>query len=164
VAAAAEQRVHHSDHGSQYASIEAGVRPSRGAVGDAYDNAMVERLSIGVASRSRPKRASPSSNSSRAFAIRVGVTHRSSSPITFERDYAATGIEPRAHQHAVVLALVKERPASVITSCIASVPAVLDSRSTRRPWQRASRDEKMLSSEPKDRPKEEDKVQSNQVP
>jgi len=39
--------VHHSDQGSQYASIafgkscrEAGVRPSMGSVGDAYDNAM----------------------------------------------------------------------------------------------------------------------------
>ena len=41
--------VHHSDHGSQYTSIafgnrcrEAGVRPSMGSVGDAYDNAMAE--------------------------------------------------------------------------------------------------------------------------
>ena len=41
--------VHHSDHGTQYTSIafglrckEAGVRPSMGTVGDAYDNAMCE--------------------------------------------------------------------------------------------------------------------------
>jgi putative transposase len=41
--------VHHSDHGCQYTSIafgkrckEARVRPSRGSVGDAYDNAMCE--------------------------------------------------------------------------------------------------------------------------
>jgi putative transposase len=40
---------HHSDHGTQYTSIafglrckEAGVRPSMGTVGDAYDNAMCE--------------------------------------------------------------------------------------------------------------------------
>jgi putative transposase len=51
---AVEQRrpqsvVHHSDHGCQYTSIafgrrcrEVGVRPSRGSVGDAYDNAMCE--------------------------------------------------------------------------------------------------------------------------
>ena len=39
--------IHHSDHGSQYTSVafgkrcgEAGVRPSVGSVGDAYDNAM----------------------------------------------------------------------------------------------------------------------------
>jgi putative transposase len=41
--------VHHSDHGCQYTSFafgrrcrEAGVRPSLGSVGDAYDNAMCE--------------------------------------------------------------------------------------------------------------------------
>ena len=41
--------VHHSDQGSHYTSLafggrcrEAGVRPSMGSVGDAYDNAMCE--------------------------------------------------------------------------------------------------------------------------
>jgi len=41
--------IHHSDHGTQYTSIEFGVRckaakvrPSMGTVGDAYDNAMCE--------------------------------------------------------------------------------------------------------------------------
>ena len=41
--------IHHSDQGSQYTSLaignrceEAGVRPSTGSVGDAYDNAMGE--------------------------------------------------------------------------------------------------------------------------
>lgn len=41
--------IHHSDQGSQYTSVafgsrcrEAGVRPSTGSVGDAYDNAMCE--------------------------------------------------------------------------------------------------------------------------
>ena len=41
--------IHHSDHGSQYTSIEYGtrcrdfaIRPSMGTVGDAYDNAMCE--------------------------------------------------------------------------------------------------------------------------
>jgi putative transposase len=43
--------IHHSDQGTQYTSIafglrckEAGVRPSMGSVGDAYDNAMCESL------------------------------------------------------------------------------------------------------------------------
>ena len=43
--------IHHSDRGSQYTSVafgdrcrEAGVRPSMGSVGDAYDNAMCESL------------------------------------------------------------------------------------------------------------------------
>jgi putative transposase len=41
--------IHHSDQGSQYTSIafgnrcrEAGLRPSMGSVGDAYDNALCE--------------------------------------------------------------------------------------------------------------------------
>ena len=41
--------IHHSDQGSQYTSVafgkrcgEAGVRPSMGSVGNAYDNAMAE--------------------------------------------------------------------------------------------------------------------------
>ncbi len=41
--------IHHSDHGSQYTSLEfgrtlqqAGILPSMGSVGDAYDNAMAE--------------------------------------------------------------------------------------------------------------------------
>jgi putative transposase len=44
-----QEVIHHSDQGSQYTSIafggrctEAGVRPSMGSVGDAYDNAMAE--------------------------------------------------------------------------------------------------------------------------
>ena len=45
-----------------------------------------------------------------------------------------------------------------------SVTAVLDRRSTRQPQKRAGRDEKMLSAEPKDRPKEEDRMPSNQIP
>src|SRR5437762_4432570 len=43
--------IHHSDHGCQYTSFrfgrrckEAGVRPSMGTVGDAYDNAMCGEL------------------------------------------------------------------------------------------------------------------------
>ena len=44
-----EAVIHHSDQGTQYTSIafglrckQAGVRPSMGSVGDAYDNAMCE--------------------------------------------------------------------------------------------------------------------------
>jgi putative transposase len=44
-----ENVIHHTDHGSQYTSVafgkrcrEAGVRPSMGSVGDAYDNALCE--------------------------------------------------------------------------------------------------------------------------
>jgi putative transposase len=56
--------IHHSDQGSQYTSVsfgkrcaEAGVRPSMGSVGDAYDNAMAESffstLEAELLSRSR---------------------------------------------------------------------------------------------------------------
>ena len=83
--------IHHSDQGSQYTSIafgkrcrEAAVRPSMGSVGDAYDNAMAEsffatlecELLDRANSRRRPRRAWPSSNSSRASTIRGGGTHR----------------------------------------------------------------------------------------
>ncbi len=48
--------IHHSDQGSQYTSIafgvrckEAGVRPSMGSVGDAYDNAPLGRFALQIA-------------------------------------------------------------------------------------------------------------------
>ena len=84
--------VHHSDQGSQYTSIafgkrcrEAGVRPSMGSVGDAYDNAMARAssprssasFSIGAGSRPKPKRGWPCSSSSRASTIRGDATPRS---------------------------------------------------------------------------------------
>ena len=64
--------IHHSDQGSQYTSLafghrcrDAGVRPSMGSVGDAYDNAMCESFyaardascSRGTASARRPRHA-----------------------------------------------------------------------------------------------------------
>jgi putative transposase len=45
--------VHHSDRGSQYVSIkyterlaQAGIEPSVGSVGDSYDNALAEILTV----------------------------------------------------------------------------------------------------------------------
>ena len=45
--------IHHSDQGTQYTSIEfglrckrAGIRPSMGSVGDCYDNALCESASL----------------------------------------------------------------------------------------------------------------------
>jgi len=173
--------IHHSDHGSQYTSIEfgkrcreAGVRPSMGSVGDAYDNAMAESFFATLECELLDRRSFKTQAEARMaiFEFIEGFynprrRHSSIgylSPITFERQYAATALEPGAHEHAVVLAPVKERPGSVTASCTASAPAVLDSRSTRRPRRRAGRDEKMLSAEPKDRLKEEDRMQSNQIP
>ena len=76
-AAVAQRRprdvIHHSDQGSQYTSLgfggrcrEAGVRPSMGSVGDAYDNAMCESFFA--------RRAWPSSASWRAGTTRSGCT------------------------------------------------------------------------------------------
>jgi putative transposase len=84
--------IHHSDQGSQYTSIEfgqrcreAGVRPSMGSVGDAYDNAMCESFfatlecncSRGIGSGRQSRRKAPSSRLSKAGTIRGGVTHQS---------------------------------------------------------------------------------------
>jgi transposase InsO family protein len=53
--------VHHSDHGSQYTSIafgnrcrQAGVQPSMGSVGDAYDNAMCESFFVSAKTTAPP--------------------------------------------------------------------------------------------------------------
>ena len=64
----------------------AGVRPSMGSVGDAYDNAMCAsassrpsnaNCSSAAGSRRRPRREAQCSRSSRASTIRDAVTHRS---------------------------------------------------------------------------------------
>jgi hypothetical protein len=81
--------------------------------------------------------------------------------MSFERQFAEVTLQPGAHEHAVVLAAVKERPGNVAASLTVNLPAVLDSRSTRQPRKRAGRDEKMLSAEQKDRRKQEDRMASN---
>ena len=80
------------------------------------------------------------------------------SPVKFECQFAETILALGAHEHAVVLAPVKERPGDVAARCTPSETAVLDRRSTRRPRQRAGRDEKMLAAETKDGLKEEDRM------
>jgi len=84
--------IHHSDQGSQYTSLafgkrckEAGVRPSMGSVGDAYDNAMCESFfassnancwsDAGSRPRSRPRW--PASASSKVGTTRCGCTQPS---------------------------------------------------------------------------------------
>src|SRR5213078_4483722 len=70
--------IHHSDQGAQYTSIEfgnrcreAGVRPSMGSVGDAYDNAMAESffatLECELLARSRFKTQAEARNAVFAF-------------------------------------------------------------------------------------------------
>ena len=173
--------IHHSDQGSQYTSIEfgkrcreVGVRPSMGSVGDAYDNAMAESFFATLECELLDRRRFKNQAEARmaVFEFIEGFynprrRHSSLgylSPIKFEDQFAETTLEPGASEPAVVLAPVKERPGNVTASWTDGAPAVLDSRSTRQSWNLAGRDEKMLSAEPKDRPKGEDRMPSNQIP
>jgi len=119
--------IHHSDQGSRYTSIEfgqrcreAGVRPSMGSVGDAYDNAMCESffatLECELLDRHRFK--TQAEARSAVFGFIEGFynprrRHSSIgylSPIDYERRHQATAVDPDAHQPAVVLAAVKDKP------------------------------------------------------
>jgi putative transposase len=111
--------IHHSDQGSQYTSIEfghrcreAGVRPSMGSVGDAYDNAMCESffatLECELLARCRFK--TQAEARSAVFTFIEGFynprrRHSSIgylSPIDYERRHEATVVDPDAHQPAAV--------------------------------------------------------------
>jgi putative transposase len=172
--------IHHSDQGSQYTSIEfgkrcraAGVRPSMGSVGDAYDNAMAESFFATLECELLDRRRFKTQAEARmaVFAFIEGFynprrRHSSLgylSPTTFENQFAQTVLEPGARENAVVLAPVKERPGDGESSRIACVPAVLDCHSTRQHRECAGRDEKMLSAEPKDCLKQEDRMTSTRI-
>ena len=169
--------IHHSDQGAQYTSIgfgnrcrEAGVRPSMGSVGDAYDNAMCESFFATLECELLDRRRFRTQAEARiaVFEFIEGFynprrRHSSIgylSPVAFER----SALDPDALKSAAVLAPVKERPGSDGTSRTVSVPAILDGHSTRQPRERAGRDGKMLSAEPKDGPKQEDRMPSDQIP
>jgi putative transposase len=169
--------IHHSDQGSQYTSIEfghrcrdAGVRPSMGSVGDAYDNAMCESffatLECELLDRHRFK--TQAEARSAVFAFIEGFynprrRHSSIgylSPIDYERRYQETAGDPDAHQPAIVLAAVKDKPFGRPQE-----GAVLDRRCARRPHHRAGRDERMAppGAEPKNGSKQEDKMTSHML-
>ncbi len=113
--------IHPSDQGSQYTSIEfslrcrdAGVRPSMGSVGDAYDNAMCESFFAtsnascrhGADSRHRLRHDIRSSNSSRASTIRRHSSIGYLSPINRERQHHAPAVTPDAHYVACPIILL----------------------------------------------------------
>ena len=98
--------IHHSDQGTQYTSMEfglrcrqAGVRPSMGSVGDAYDNAMCESFfaTLECELLDRSSFANPSEAQTAVFEFIEGWynTHRRhsaleyQSPINFERRHAS---------------------------------------------------------------------------
>ena len=146
--------IHHSDQGSQYTSIEfghrccdAGVRPSMGSVGDAYDNAMCESffatLECELLARHRFKTQTEARNATFAFIEGFYNRRRHSSigylsPIDYERRHHAPAVDPDAHQPAVVLATVKDKPSGRPQDA-----AVLDRRCARPPHHRAGRDGRM---------------------
>ena len=95
--------IHHSDQGSQYTSVafglrckEAGVRPSMGSVGDAYDNAMCESFFATLECELLDRRKFPTKAAARmaCFEFIEGWYNPSrrhsalgyKSPMTFERD------------------------------------------------------------------------------
>jgi len=165
--------IHHSDQGSQYTSIEfgrrcreAGVRPSMGSVGDAYDNAMAESffatLECELLDRHRFRTQAEARHA--VFRFIEGFYNRRRrhsslgylSPADFERCHHASGDrEPGTPDPANGLAALKARPGNAETGRTVSLPADLDRRLTRRPRKSASRDGKMLPTEQKDGPEEE---------
>ena len=140
--------IHHSDQGSQYTSLafgkrcrNAGVRPSMGSVGDAYDNAMAESFFASLECELLDRRRFKTHAEARIaiFAFIEGFynprrRHSSLgylSPSAFEK----RAIDPGAHKPAAVLATVKKRPGNAEPGRADSLPAVLDRRSARRPAQ-----------------------------
>ncbi len=96
--------IHHSDHGSQYTSLAFGARcetlggrPSRGTVGDCYDNALCESFFATLECELLDRRTSPSHAEARTAIFRFIEgwynPHRRHStlgylsPINFEQQY-----------------------------------------------------------------------------
>lgn len=113
--------IHHSDQGSQYTSLafgkrcrQAGVRPSMGSVGDAYDNAMAESffatLECELLDRRRFKTHAEARSAIFEFIEGFYNPRRRHSslgylsPATFE----TRALDPGAHQPAIGLASVKD--------------------------------------------------------
>jgi putative transposase len=160
--------IHHSDQGSQYTSLEfgrrcreAGVRPSMGSVGDAYDNAMCESFFATLECELLARRRFKTQAEARMalFQFIEGFYNRRRrhssigylSPIDYERRLLA-GPDPR--QPAGVLAAVKDKPFGRPHG------AVLDRRSARRPHRHAGRDGRMAppGAEQKNIPTQEDQL------
>src|SRR6266404_1041530 len=141
--------IHHSDQGSQYTSIgfrkrcrAAGVRPSMGSVGDAYDNAMAESFFATLECELLDRRRFKTHAEARmaVFEFIEGFynprrRHSSLgylSPVDYERRHEQQAVDPGAHQPAVVLGAVKMRPGNVAASVDVGAAADLDRPCARR--------------------------------
>jgi putative transposase len=158
--------IHHSDQGSQYTSIafgkrcrEAGVRPSMGSVGDAYDNAMCESFFATLECELIDRRRFRTKAEARLaiFSFIEGFYNplrRHSglgylSPIDYERRFEKQAVDPGTGQPAVLLTAVKARHRNHVGSRSVDDPAGLDRRSAGRPDHPAGRDERRAPAEQK---------------
>ena len=108
--------IHHSDQGSQYASVafgkrcrEMGVRPSMGSVGDAYDNAMAESFFASLECELLDRRRFPSKTEARLAVFTwiegwYNPRRRHSalgylSPMNFEENNRTITIQPVHPEH-----------------------------------------------------------------
>jgi len=168
--------IHHSDQGSQYTSIEfghrcrdAGVRPSMGSVGDAYDNAMCESffatLECELLARVRFKTSAEARSAVFAFIEGFYNLRRRHSSIGY---LSPIDYEHRCHTAASIPTHTSlpscSRPSRTSPSGGPEDGAVLDRRCARRPHRRAGRDERMAppGAELKNDWKQEGEVQPNQ--
>jgi len=175
--------IHHSDRGSQYTAIafgkrcrEAGVRPSMGSVGDAYDNAMAESFFATLECELLDRRRFRTQAEARmaVFEFIEGFynprrRHSSLgylSPIDYERRHDPQPSDPGADQPASGLGPVKVRPASVAAGINVGETADLDRPSARRRQIPAGRDGGTGSpgTEQRNRPQQEDTMPSLQIP
>jgi len=174
--------IHHSDHGSQYTSIEfgkrcreAGVRPSMGSVGDAYDNAMAESFFATLECELLDRRRFKTQAEARiaVFEFIEGFynprrRHSSLgylSPVDFERRHDQTPNDPGAHHRAGELGAVKVRPGNAGADVNAGTTADLDRPCARRRHRRAGRDGGTGSDEAEQRNacQQEDTMPSHQI-
>jgi putative transposase len=158
--------IHHSDQGTQYTSIafgqrcrEAGVRPSMGSVGDAYDNAMCESFFATLECELLARYRFKSRDEARmaVFAFIEGFYNRRPrhssigylAPIEYEQRLV---VDPDPRQSAGVLAAVKDKARGRPQA------AVLDCRSARRPQSSAGRDGRMAPPGAEQKNLEEDQM------
>jgi putative transposase len=151
---------------AQYTSIafgkrchEAGVRPSMGSVGDAYDNAMCESFFATLECELIDRRRFRTKAEARLaiFSFIEGFYNprrRHSglgylSPIDYERHFEQQAADPGTGQPAVLLTAVKARPRNHIGSHSLDDPAGLDRLSAGRPEHPAGRDGRTATAEQK---------------